>query len=706
MHQPGPPRFVAVGEDVELAPREPDPGASYEWRLADAPAASDVELGDDPVEHLVPDEPGVYRLELDAPDGTHVQRVRAFPDVRGTARFEADAEQLPDHDPSEVYVVGPWNEWVVGDDRPDRRGDAYVFERPLPPGEHDAVFLVGEDFENGVRKQVTVDGPRRPRVRLDARVDGSGDDAEVAFAADPRPAPGSDATPADLDVEFYVDDRDRDLPLDVDGHEARCSLADVDGTVRVHAVAAGERHSVADAVAVGEDGTVERLNEPPAWVEGATMYEIFVRSFAGDAGTTFDRLADRVPYLDDLGVDVVWLTPVLEALSPVLGDETPGGPHGYDIIDYFSTAPDLGTREEFEAFVDACHDAGIRVVFDLVINHTSADHPFHQLSAAGVEPYRDWYEWTDADEAVVPDDVREEHAGEVEAVPRHYFNWWSLPNLNYDALGVRDHVLDVVSEWADVVDGFRCDVAWGVPHGVWKEVRDRVRAVDDDFFLLDETVPRDPDFGEGEFDAHYDTTLYHALRDVGTGDAPADEILDAVRAREREGFPPDSVQMRYVENHDEDRYLDECGRDELRAAAAATFTLPGLPMIYYGQESGMTEYRGQMNWTNGDGDLRRFHRRLVAIRDETPALVDGDVAPVDVTVEEGAADRVVAYARESGDDRVVVVLHFGAGEATVTLPEATAETDLLTGTDVADAGDGETAVTVDAAAVVRSATGE
>ena len=672
MQQPGPPRFVTVGEDVELAPRDPDPSAAYEWTIAEAPPESGADVGDGPVVHLVPDRTGTYELELSGPEGARSQRVRAYPDVRATGTFEAPVSELPDHDESDVSVVGPWNDWIVGETTPDVRGDSYVLERELPPGKHKAVFLVDENFEDGLTRWATVEGPAKPRVQLDASVSND----TIVFDASPLPAPDSDSEPGDLDVEFFVEGGDDRDALTVDGHEARYPVDEIDDSVRVHAVAVGRRHSVADAVEVDETGSVVRLNEPPSWVEDAVMYEVFVRSFVGDVGTTFDRLADRVPYLESLGVDVLWLTPILEARSPARGDDAPGGPHGYDIIDYFDVADDLGTREEFAAFVETCHDAGIRVVFDLVINHTSVEHPAFQQSAAGVEEYRDWYVWEDADDAVVPDAVSERHAGTVQSVPEHYFNWWSLPNCNYDSLAVRDHFLSVVDEWADLVDGFRCDVAWGVPHGFWKEVHDRV---DSEFLLLDETVPRDPDYGEGEFDAHYDTTLYHTLRDVGSGEEPATAVLDALAASAREGFPPDSVQMRYVENHDEDRYIEECGRSALKAAAAVTLTTPGMPMIYYGQESGLREYRGDMNWATGDEQLRVYHRQLVDARAEHPSLRSERVEAVECTVETGAEDALLAYARGSGDQRVIVVVNFDDSEAVVRLSEPVESTDLVTG---------------------------
>ncbi|MCU4717717.1 alpha-amylase family glycosyl hydrolase [Halobacteria archaeon HArc-curdl5-1] len=432
------------------------------------------------------------------------------------------------------------------------------------------------------------------------------------------------------------------------------------------------------------------------------MYEIFVRSFVGDSGVTFERLEERVPYLEWLGIDMLWLTPVLESRSAAMGDDAEHGPHGYDIVDYFDVAPDLGTREDFESFVAACHDAGIHVLFDLVVNHTAREHPAFQQSARGVSEYAGWYTWQDTEEVFVSERIREESTGEVEQVYDHYFDWWTLPNLNYDSLAVREHVLDVVDEWAEVVDGFRCDVAWGVPHGFWKEVRKRVRdehsAFDGDFLLLDETVPRDPHGGELEFDMHYDTGHYYGLREIGRGERPADDLLDVAESPAVDGIREDYVPMRYVDNHDEDRYLEECGRDALLTAVTATFTLPGVPMVYYGQETGLTETRADMNWVSGDRELARYVRALIETRESTPALIDGDVEPVECTVLDGDPDRVTAFGRD-GDERLLVVLHFGDGTAEVELPEAVAETDVVTGEPVATE---DSVATVENAAVLRA----
>ena len=131
--------------------------------------------------------------------------------------------------------------------------------------------------------------------------------------------------------------------------------------------------------------------------------------------------------------------------------------------------------------------------------------------------------------------------------------------------------------------------------------------------------------------------------------------------------------MRYVENHDEERYLAEYGEPAQRAAAAVTFTLPGAPMIYAGQERGNETYRGPIRWHDGDNDQTDFHRDLAALRDAEPLLRDGavafDGAASAVAVVDGDADRVTAYERVDDGDGLLVVVNFDAAPATVTVPD-------------------------------------
>jgi len=688
MHHPGPPRFLSTGETTQLAPRDPAPEATYEWRIIDSPPNSDSSVGETPVTEFTPDVPGRYRLGLDAPDGDHELTVRAFP-----ATYEG------------VDVAGGSGE-AIRDRDADRADIPYTAERAH-------------------------EGIGRPRVRLDATIEAD----EVVVRATATPNPDSELAAADLDVTFVVDDRDvasavaagRTNPRDarrvtVDGAERvlRVPVDSVPGRLRVHAVSVARepgrepRISVADAVAIdriaGGDPTVDtdpiggvepagatgsfridRLNQPPEWTETARVYEVYVRTFADDEeGETFDAIANRIPELADLGVDTLWLTPILE---------NDGKPHGYNITDFFDVADDLGDREDYEALVDTAHDHGVRVLFDFVANHTARDHEWFQDAYRNPDsPYRDRYEWQDSGE------------------PGTYFDWELIANLNHANLSVRRFLLDVVDEWAPLVDGFRCDMAWAVPDSFWRELRERVKAMDSEFLLMDETIPYIPEFHEGMFDVHFDATLYFQLRQVGRGAAPAESVLDAVEQRAEIGFPDHAGFLQYIENHDETRYRVECGDAAAAAAGAAIVTLPGVPMVYAGQEIGQRGRRDPIAWDHARSEVRERYERLLKTHADHPALgpggtlerVDYHVASGDLTERPIQADGdtvhpedVVAFVRANQSNGLVVVLNFAPADAAIAVDTAHGRTNVVTGeTCVVTDGDGTERIVVDDVAVV------
>ncbi|MDZ5811678.1 alpha-amylase MalA [Halorubrum sp. AD140] len=707
MHHPGPPRFLSTGETTELAPRDPDPAASYAWRVADAPPESEATVGDDPVTSFTPDVPGRYRIGLDAPDGDHLLTVRAF-----ATSYEG------------VDVAG-------GSGTAIRDRDA----------DHAPIEYGAERAQEGVG---------RPRVRLDATVEeadsetgggehaaSAGESAEVVVRATPTPNPESALEASDLAVGFVVDDRDveaavaegRRNPRDAlrtsdDGRTLRVPADAVPDRLRVHGVAVArepgreQRVSVADAVAVeradrgelpgadeipsapdltapaGPDGPVFEtvdLNEPPAWTRDASVYEVFVRTFAdADEGAAFDAIAERIPDIADLGVDTLWLTPVLQH---------DGKPHGYNIVDFFDVAEDLGDRDDYEALVETAHDHGMRVLFDFVANHTARDHEWFRDAYQNPDsPYRDRFEWQESGE------------------PGTYFDWELIANLNHANLDVRRFLLDVIDEWAPLVDGFRCDMAWAVPDSFWRELRDRVKAKDREFLLMDETIPYIPGFHEGMFDVHFDATLYFQLRQVGRGAEPAASLLDAIDQRADIGFPDRAGFLQYIENHDETRYRVECGDAAAAAAGAATFTLPGVPMVYAGQEIGQRGRRDAIAWDHARDEVRERYERLIATRAEHPALgPEGDLDRVGFHVASGDLDErpivasgnihpddVVAFRRSDGEESLVVALNFAPEPASVAVDADHADRDLVTGEPcVVVDGDGTERIRVDDVAVVR-----
>ena len=660
MSHPGPPRFVATGDAVELAPRDPDPAATYEWRVVQAPVASTATVGDDPVETFVPDAHGTYVLGLSAPDGEHNLTIRAF-----------DEDRAPESRTRTPGTSGGWS------------GSGFATTHRA--GESDAETQGSAGLGVG---DTAGDGAGRPRLTLSATVE----DGHVVVRADPEPNPRSDETRADLDVEFLLDDRDDLKWRDVgtDGLALVVPLEAFPERARFHAVALGDHgYSVPAAIDItrrdsrgsdestGSDGSTIEVTHPyhpPDWAEDAVIYEIYVRTFGDGEGGAFDEITDRLDYIAELGVDVIWLTPVLQ---------NDHAPHGYNVTDFFAIAEDLGTREDYERFVEAAHDHDIDVLFDLVCNHSARTHPYFQAAVSNPDSkYRDWYEWR------------------TETEPETYFDWEHIANFDFTHLPVRRHLLDAVEEWAPLVDGFRCDMAWAVPNGFWRELHDELKDRDHDFLLLDETIPYIADFQAGLFDEHFDSTTYAALRRVGRGDAPATDLLDAIDERGAAGFPEYAAFMLYAENHDETRYVVECGRPAAAAALGALFTLPGAPMVYAGQEFGQRGKRDDLAWEHAHEDMRRHVERLASARHERPALgADASLERLDVSVEreDVDADRVVAYRRATDDDAVTVVLNFGTETATVAV-DAAISTDVLTGEDLATGASGAV-VSVDSVAV-------
>jgi glycosidase len=646
MHHPGPPQFAAVGETLELAPRDPDPDASYAWRIKSAPVASKARLGDDPVEFFTPDAPGTYEVELDAPDGTHVLTVRVF-----------------EGDMSPIGAGGGASGMSGMSGMSGASGMSGMSGMSGASGSGSGALGGGGGSGEG-----------RPRVSLS----GSVEDDHVVVRAH---ATHSGSYPdEDLDVEFLLDDRDDvdRAAVTVSDRELHVPLSAFEDRVRVHAVALADSYSVADAVSVERDAagdvSVVRLNDPPEWSKSVTLYEIYVRGYASDddeAEHTFEALSKRLDYLSEMGVDCIWLTPVLQ---------NDHADHGYNIVDFFSIAEDLGTEEEFEAFVEAAHDHDINVLFDLVLNHSARAHPYFQDAYGNPDSeYYDWYEWQENGE------------------PGTYFDWEYIANFDFRNLEVRRHLLDAVDKWAEYVDGFRCDMAWAVSRPFWTEIRERLKEKDSEFLLLDETIPYIADFHELAFDIHFDTTLYFTLRQVGRGNEPAERILDAIEQRAEVGFPEHAAFMQYLENHDETRYIQECGRPEAFAAGASLFTLPGVPMMYGGQEIGQRGRRDPLAWEHADEELQSFYQDLEAARNDVPALgFGGEFGRVDY---EADTDRAVAFAREQDDERYVVVLNFGAEAASVTLDGSVDTTDVVSGESVAGE-DG--ALSVETVAVLRA----
>ena len=430
--------------------------------------------------------------------------------------------------------------------------------------------------------------------------------------------------------------------------------------------------------------------DQPDWVADAVFYQIFPDRFAnGDPqhepgatqpwGALPDRqgfqggdlagIIDRLDYLTDLGVTGLWLNPIFAA----------GTNHRYDAHDYLRIDPRLGDATQLKELVREAHARGIRVILDGVFNHCGDGFwAFQDLLANGeTSTYRDWFH------------VRR---FPIQTDPPSYQTCGGasyLPKLNTDNPDTRRYLIEVATRWIEDadIDGWRLDVPWKAPHPFWQELRTAVRQVRPDAYLVGE-IWRDPAPWLDVFDGVMNYRLRDILLDFCLFDAmDAEDAAFEIDALLAACGPAAPFMLNLLGSHDTPRILTLAGGDigRVRCAQVAMFTLPGVPMIYYGDELGLEGdndpgCRGAMpsdaaDWQPPEGDLTR---PLIEMRHAHPSLRRGDYTKL-LTF-----NGVFAYRRRLDHDDVVVVLNPRNAQYDLCIPllHATSEAwrDELTGT--------------------------
>jgi cyclomaltodextrinase / maltogenic alpha-amylase / neopullulanase len=388
----------------------------------------------------------------------------------------------------------------------------------------------------------------------------------------------------------------------------------------------------------------------PEWLHGAVVYGVVPPLFGE---RPFRAVTERLDSLRELGVDALWLSPV---------NRTIDGDFGYSVTDYFDVRPDYGTREEFKELVAQAHARGIAVLMDFVPNHTSEEHPYYRdvLARGEDSPYYGFYD--------------RDPSGKV----THYFDWKHLPNLDFDNPRVSELMIQAFTHWVREydVDGFRVDVAWGVKErrpDFWCRLAQALREVKPDVYLLAEASAHDPWYVSNGFNSAYDwsASLGHWAWDKAFEDKR--QVAPRLHAAIAAGKTPVGQVARFLNNNDTaQRFIGRYGVGTTKVAAALLLTLPGLPIVYTGDEVG-AEYEPYqepppLSWEDPHG-LREHYRRLIHLREALPALASRSWVPIQIP-ENGS---VMAYVRhEDGAPQqapVLVVLNFGvAGKVRLQLP--------------------------------------
>ncbi|MBU0507363.1 alpha-glucosidase C-terminal domain-containing protein [bacterium] len=382
------------------------------------------------------------------------------------------------------------------------------------------------------------------------------------------------------------------------------------------------------------EGRSEHRN-PPEWSRNVCIYEVNVRQFT-PAGT-FAEFREHLPRLKELGVRVLWFMPI----HPI-GEQNRKGTLGsyYSVRDYLAVNPEFGTMDEFKSLVRSAHDLGMHVLIDWVANHAAWDNPL-------VEEHPDWFTQNEKGDFVPP-------------VP----DWHDVIDLNYEREGLRDYMIEAMRFWIREtdIDGFRCDVAGMVPWDFWADAIEALHEIKPVFMLAEDESPAAHEKG---FDVTYSWNLHWLMSGIAHGKRSV-LALDSLFIRERNAYPPDAHRLRFTDNHDENSWngtvFERLG-DAAEAFAVLTLTVPGIPLIYSGQEAGLDKQleffeRDPIDWR--EHHLRDVYRILLRLKRENRALWNGSSGGAIVRCETNLPETVSAFVREKDDQDVLVVLNLSA----------------------------------------------
>lgn len=370
------------------------------------------------------------------------------------------------------------------------------------------------------------------------------------------------------------------------------------------------------------------------WGLAPVIYEVNVRQYT-KAGN-FKALHAHLPRLQKMGVDVLWLMPV----HPI-GKERRKGKLGspYSVVDYYGINPEYGDVNDFKNFVKAAQEHDMAVIMDWVPNHSAWDSPLIQKKAQ-------WYTRSKTGEIIHPEGT----------------DWTDVADFNYDSHELRRYMIDAMKYWVKEanVDGFRCDVAWGVPVDFWRQAIVELRALKPVYMLAE---AQDAKLLKAGFDSVYGFTYYAYTEAVAQGKKSVAEFREFLD-KQRQLLGSDWYRvMRYTSNHDLNSWEGPSGERFGKAhdaLAVLSFLLPGTPLILGGQEDNLQRRlaffeKDAMIW--GTLKKQKFYAQLIQLYQEHPALQ----GTVDATswqwLEHNRQDSVLSFVRQHGKDRLAVLVN-------------------------------------------------
>jgi len=431
----------------------------------------------------------------------------------------------------------------------------------------------------------------------------------------------------------------------------------------------------------------EEMFEVPDWAANKVVYQIFPSRFAAsqpvdkklwykapitpmdDLHGDFRGIIDHLDHIQDLGIDVIYMTPSFKSNSC----------HKYDTIDYYEIDPSFGTKEELKELVQKAHDRGMKVVMDAVFNHTGKEFfAFKDILEKGEKSkYLDWYY---IDELPLK--------GKWGEIPNFLcFGYYGgMPKLNLKNPEVEKYITDIACYWIREcdIDGWRLDVGDEISHFFWKRFRRAIKAVKKDMLIIGEIWHYAGDFLEGD---EWDTVMNYPFY-LNLIDLLADEKISVSQFVQNLGYLKGRLHKKcyplmwnLIDSHDTARFLHLCKDNKKKQHLAAAFQLllPGMPMIYYGDEYGMPgandpDCRRGMYWDEEyqDKEMFEWYKRLLQVRKAHTCIVEGELAEA-ITRDE---DETIVLIRKNGEETIALI--FNCSNHTKEFKEYAQKQDLLT----------------------------
>lgn len=430
----------------------------------------------------------------------------------------------------------------------------------------------------------------------------------------------------------------------------------------------------------------------PEWAKGKVVYQIFPDRFAGGEtvneklwyapvlknpgtmyGGTLRGIIDRLDYLKELGVDILYMTPIF--LS--------GSNHKYDTTDYFTIDPGFGTKEDLKELVEKAHKKGMYVMLDGVFNHTASNFfAFESLKKYGEKsPYVDWYYPTSFP-------IKGAFGQKPNYLSFGYFG--GMPKLNTSNKEVKQYIYDVVTYWIEEckIDGWRLDVGDEISHGFWKWFRKEIKAFKEDVLIVGENWFYAPSYLQGD---EWDSLMNYHFRDAVLGFV-GENTLTATEFAGKFGYMrgtihPETYDVLWnlIDCHDTPRFLRIAkeNKKKLLLAAGIQILSHGCPMIYYGDEVGMTggkdpDCRRGMLWKKElqDETVLSYYKKLLAFRKSEPCIADGIQRIVRTEDEKGLVIEERELKENNKTNRKIVIIYHNANKM-LHLPEYAGKYNLL-----------------------------